>query len=384
MEEGQDIVQQEQQRPWPVDRAKVGLWLLGTLALIALLWVLWTASVIFIPLTAAFFVAVGVAPVGAWVRRRVPARLSWLGHVAAMLVVLGVMAAFFGSLWFVAQRVVEEFPKYAGEVQRLWGEADGWVEGTKAELLGPAAEGGGAGGETTGGEEGGGQSDPISGWVMTLLSSVQYTASMLVLIVFLALLMLMEAPVWQEKIARTLGRDSCGKATDAVAAISQQFRRYLVVSSVLGIITGVLYILWLSLFGLDFVLLWGLLAFLLNFIPLAGSLVAGVLPVMLALVQKDWGTALMVGAGIMVIEQVMGNLVAPRMEGRQLAISPLVIMVSLLLWNWLWGAAGALLAPPIAVMIAITLSHVEALRPFAIFLSDRSDVERFEAHTRPD
>ncbi len=210
------------------------------------------------------------------------------------------------------------------------------------------------------------------------------SASTLVLIVFLALLMLMEGPAWREKLVLTLGRERCRTVTEATAAIARQFRRYLVVSSVLGLITGVLYIAWLSLFGVGFVFLWGLLAFLLNYLPFAGSLIAGALPVLVAVAQKDAGTALIVAGGLLVIEQVMGNFIAPRLQGRQLAISPLVVMVSLLLWSWLWGTAGALLAVPMTVLIAIALSHADAARLYAILFSDDGDRERFEARTRPE
>lgn len=371
-------MEQDRHRPWPTGYARIGLWLLGILAAVAVLWVLRSAAVVVIPLTGAFFVAVSVAPVNRWVRERVPARLSWLGHAAAMLAVLGVLAAFFGCIWFVASQVAEEFPKHAGELQRLWAQANDWVRGTKAGVLGAVAQAREQAGE------GGMQADMVSGFARDVLASARRTASTLALVVFLALLMLVEAPAWREKAVDALGRERCRMATDVVAAVARQFRRYIVVSSTLGIITGVLYILWLSLFGLDFVFLWGLLAFLLNFIPVAGSVVAGALPVMLVLVQTDAGTALIVAAGLMVIEQVMGNLVAPRLQGRQLAISPLVIMTSLLLWTWLWGAAGALLAAPMAVMAAIALSHVGASRRFAILLADTDDAERFEAHTRPE
>lgn len=226
--------------------------------------------------------------------------------------------------------------------------------------------------------------DPITGFAKTALSSAGQTISTLVLTVFLSLLMQLEAPVWREKIVITLGRERCRIAVEAVAAIAQQFRRYLVVSSVLGLITGALYIGWLSLFGVDLVLLWGFLAFLLNYVPVVGSVVAGALPVLLVVATQDAGTAMAVAAGLLMIEQVMGNFVAPHMQGKQLAISPLVVMIALLLWSWLWGAAGALLAAPMAVLIAITLNHADALRPFAIFMSDKSDRERFDAHTHPE
>ncbi len=92
----------------------------------------------------------------------------------------------------------------------------------------------------------------------------------------------------------------------------------------------------------------------------------------------------MVAGGLLVIEQVMGNFIGPRLEGKQLAISPLVIISSLLLWSWLWGAAGTVLAVPMTVLIAIALSHIDALRPFAFVLSDKSDRRRFEERTRPE
>lgn len=363
-----------------IDRVNLALWLLGILAGVAVLWVLQAAASILIPVISAFFVAVAVAPVSRWVRERVPRRLSWLGLAASMLLILGILAAFFGSMALVAQRVAEDFPQYAEALGKLWAKVDGWIQGAKADLA-PAA---GQGGDQQGGQGGEVPVDPITGFAKAALASAGQTASILVLTVFLALLMQLEAPVWREKIVMTLGRDRCRAAVEAVAAIAQQFRRYLVVSSVLGLITGALYIGWLSLFGVDLVLLWGLLAFLLNYVPVVGSVVAGALPVLLAVATKDAGTATAVAAGLLVIEQVMGNFVAPHMQGKQLAISPLVVMIALLLWSWLWGAAGALLAAPMAVLIAITLNHADALRPFAIFMSDKSDRERFDAHTHAE
>jgi AI-2 transport protein TqsA len=362
-----------------VDRVNLALWLLGVLAAVAALWVLQAAASILIPLASAFFVAVAVAPVGRWVRERVPRRLSWLGLTATMLLILVILAAFFGSMALVAQRVAEDFPQYAEAMGKLWAKANHWLQGAKdltAQGGQEAGQGAGQGGEVP--------VDPITGFAKTALSSAGQTISTLVLTVFLSLLMQLEAPVWREKIVITLGRERCRMAVEAVTAIAQQFRRYLVVSSVLGLITGALYMGWLSLFGVDLVLLWGFLAFLLNYVPVVGSVVAGVLPVLLVLATQDAGTAMAVAAGLLVIEQVMGNFVAPHMQGKQLAISPLVVMIALLLWSWLWGAAGALLAAPMAVLIAITLNHADALRPFAIFMSDKSDRERFDAHTHPE
>lgn len=310
-----------------IDRVRLALWLLGILAGAASLWVLQATASILIPLVSAFFVAVAVAPVSRWVRDRVPRRLSWLGLAASMLLILTILAAFFGSMALVAQRVAEDFPQYADALGKLWAKVNGWLQGAKADLAAQSGQGAGQGGDQ-GSEV---PVDPITGFAKAALSSAGQTVSILVLTVFLSLLMQLEAPVWREKIVMTLGRERCRMAVEAVMAIAQQFRRYLVVSSVLGLITGALYIGWLSLFGVDLVLLWGFLAFLLNYVPVVGSVVAGVLPVLLTLATQDAGTAMAVAGGLLVIEQVMGNFVAPHMQGKQLAISPLVVMVALLL-----------------------------------------------------
>jgi AI-2 transport protein TqsA len=105
---------------------------------------------------------------------------------------------------------------------------------------------------------------------------------------------------------------------------------------------------------------------------------------MMALLQTDPTTTLIVAGGLLVIEQIMGNLIAPWVQGKQLSISPLVIMVSLMLWSWLWGVSGALLAVPMTVLLAITLSHIDGIRPFAVYFSDKSDVKHFEESTRAE
>ncbi len=366
-------------RRWSIDRMTLGLWLLGLLAALAVLWGLGAASPVLIPLAGAFFVAVAVAPVGRWVRDRVPPRLALLGPLAAMLTVLLVLAVFAGGLWFVGQRVAGEVPRHAEELQRLWEQANGWIDGLREQFLGDF--GGNSGGNS---DNGGGGAEALSGLVASVLTAAREAVSTLVIVLFLALLMLVEAPVWREKIVKTLGPERCATTVTAVAAIAQQFRRFLLVSTTLGLITGALYIGWLSLFGIDFLFLWGFLAFLLNYIPVIGSVTAGAMPVLMALAQGGSTTALMVAGGLLVIEQVMGNFIGPRLEGRQLAISPLVIVSSLLLWSWLWGAAGTVLAVPMTVLIAIALSHIDALRPFAFVLSDKSDRRRFEARTRPE
>jgi AI-2 transport protein TqsA len=117
---------------------------------------------------------------------------------------------------------------------------------------------------------------------------------------------------------------------------------------------------------------------LLNFIPTVGSIIAGLLPVAYALVTKDPGTAAIVAGGLLVIEQVMGNFVDPLVLGRRIAVSPLVILVSLGFWTLVWGIPGAILAVPFTVLAILSMAHFEALKPAALLLTDRSSFEELE------
>jgi AI-2 transport protein TqsA len=110
--------------------------------------------------------------------------------------------------------------------------------------------------------------------------------------------------------------------------------------------------------------------FLLSFIPNLGSIISGVLPTIYAFLTKDIGTAIAVGAGLTVIEQVIGNYVDPRLQGRQISISPAVIFAGLLLFAWIWGVPGALLSTPVLIAAVIAFARVEALRPAALLLSN--------------
>ena len=189
-----------------------------------------------------------------------------------------------------------------------------------------------------------------------------------------------EAPTWRAKLAAVTRADHEVGWGRSVTAIAQRFRWYLVVRTVLGAITGTLYGLWTWAFGLEFALVWGLLGFLLNYIPTLGSIVAGALPIAFAFFTKDFGTALIIGAGLLVIEQVMGNFVDPRLQGKQLSLSPLVVLFSLLVWGWIWGVPGALLAVPLTVLITIVFTHLSGLRRIALMLSDERDLAALRLH----
>jgi predicted PurR-regulated permease PerM len=152
--------------------------------------------------------------------------------------------------------------------------------------------------------------------------------------------------------------------------IERRIEGYLWIKTLVSLLTAVLCYAVLATVGVDFASFWALLIFLFNFIPSIGSLFAVLLPTLLTLLQfGDIGIFLLVLACLSLIQAVLGNLVEPRLMGRTLNLSPLVIILSLTLWGSIWGVAGMFLCVPLTALLAIVLSKFEPTRPVAILLS---------------
>ena len=111
-----------------------------------------------------------------------------------------------------------------------------------------------------------------------------------------------------------------------------------------------------------------MLFFLLNYLPNIGSIIAGIPPTVLAFVQLGFGWGLLAAGGLIVLEQIMGNFLDPRLQGRYLE-RLLVVLLSVLLWGWIWGVPGALIAVPLTVTLILVCANTDALRPIAVLLA---------------
>jgi AI-2 transport protein TqsA len=279
------------------------------------------------------------------------------------------MVFFVGSILIAAQQVTNQLPQDASGWNALVPEAGAADLQDATGLLPRVASIIASAGDSFLGR----MAEWTVGYASTILGMTGTVLGGAVFVFFLTLMMLVEAPSWRDKLLHLAAPDSEDDALSAVREIAQRLRRYLLVRTVMGAVTALLYAGWLWLFGVELLFVWGLLAFVLNYIPTIGSLVAGIAPVIYAFLTRDPGTALFVGGGILVIEQVMGNYVDPRVQGSQVSISPLVVLVVLLFWVWIWGIAGAVLAVPITIAILIVSGHVTAMRPLAILLGDDPD-----------
>ncbi|RYF08288.1 MAG: AI-2E family transporter, partial [Oxalobacteraceae bacterium] len=146
--------------------------------------------------------------------------------------------------------------------------------------------------------------------------------------------------------------------------------RYLGTTLATSILTGVASSLWSWMTGLELVLVWGILNFLLNFVPVIGNIVGIVPPVLFAFIQfGGWQMPLLVFAGFVVLQMTISNVVYPILQGKQLSLSPLAIIVAMTFWSWVWGIAGALIAVPLTAAIVMICAQFDRSRWIAKLLS---------------
>lgn len=200
--------------------------------------------------------------------------------------------------------------------------------------------------------------DGEGSWVPMLLGELGNLFMQSAIVALLVIFMLFETLNFRDKVSLAL--ENPAPSLKRFSEFSLTLKRYLAVKTVISLATGIL--VWLSclIVGVEFPLLWGVLAFALNFIPNIGSAIAAVPPVLLLLVAQDGGVlqALLLAAAYLVINFVLGNLVEPRIMGQALGLSTFVAFLSLVVWGWMFGAAGMLLSVLLTMTLKIALdSH---------------------------
>ena len=331
---------------------------------VVVVWGLQFAAPVILPSALALFLAVLSLPIVVGLtRRRVPRAVAIFG---AMLVVVGI----FTVLVLAASRSLAELQGqlfvYVGRLQAL---RDRWLmalsdrfgvsfqELIDFDLINPEALAAFLGGTVA--------------QAASLLSTAFLV--LLVMVFFLA-----EATVFPQKLQYLL--EGSARGEERMNKVVAEIQSYLGIKTVISLATGLLLGVWCWVMGLDFPVLLGLIAFVLNYVPTVGSILAGIPAVLLSLILVGTlGHALVVTAGYVVVNTVFGNIIEPNLMGRRLGLSPLVVMLSLLFWGWTWGPVGALLSVPLTMVLKIWLENTRDLRWVAVLL-DRT-VPAIESET---
>jgi len=190
-------------------------------------------------------------------------------------------------------------------------------------------------------------------------------------IVLFVIFILSERGGIARKIVRGVGPQKAIDILDTMRRINKSVQQYLGLKTLISLLTGVLVSTALLLLDVPFPFLWGLLAFLLNFIPNIGSILAGVPPILVTLFDSgSISRTLIVAVAFIVIQTIVGNFIEPKVLGKGLDLSPLVVLFSLLFWGWVWGIPGMLLSVPLTAALKISLEQFDRTKPIAILLGD--------------
>ena len=328
-------------------------------AVVVVIYGMQAAKVLLIPfLLAVFFAMISVRPMLWLQKHRVPSFLAVLLIVIVMMSILGLVGTILGTS---IREFTAALPGYQARLNVLLDQALRLAaqfvdDETTVENLGDLI-------------------DP--GWAMglaaNLLNALRDVLTNAFLIIFTMVFILLEASGFGVKV-----RAAFGGGNDAFRKAGQFLRnlgRYLGIKTAVSMATGFLAWLATSLIGLDFPLLWGMLAFLLNYVPTIGSIIAAVPAVLLALIQLGVPEAASTAVAFMAINIAFGNFIEPRMMGYGVGISPLIVFMGLVFWGWVFGPVGMLLSVPLTMTLKMALESNPDTRWIAILIGSERDAE---------
>jgi len=310
------------------------------------------AAPIIVPFIFSIFIAIICAPLLSWLTtRHVPAALAVLMILSAIIFIAFLLMLGVGSS---IEQFSKALPGYQANLQGQFNAFINWLGslGIEATSLGISDA-----------------FNPGSAFkaVNKLLNGLGNMFTNMFLILFTVLFILLEASSFPLKLKAMVKQDNI--EIDFVDHFLTSVQRYVGLKTITSLATGALVTILLSIQGVDFPVLWGILAFLLNYIPNIGSIIAAVPAVLLALIQFGPSMALGTALGYLVINVLIGNVIEPRVMGRGMGLSVLVVFLSLIFWGWVFGPMGMILSVPLTMLAKLALENNESSRWIAVMLS---------------
>ncbi len=316
------------------------------------------AADILVPFLIAVFISIICAPLLFWLKRKgIPNALAVCSTLVVVLCAGLILVAFVGTS---LQGFMDALPGYQQQLTEKTAGLLEWLRGlgwnVSVKLLTDTINPGRAMG--------------IAANTLKGLSGVLTNVFMILLTV---VFILFEASTLPKKIAAALS----GPEEDSLARLAgfmNSLNRYLAIKTFFSLLTGLVVGIWLAVLGVDYPILWGLLAFFLNYVPNIGSIIAAIPACLLALIQLGTGPALLAALGYGAANLAFGSFLEPRFMGRRLGLSTLVVWLSLVFWGWVLGPVGMLLSVPLTMIVKIALESKEDTRRIAILLGSGINV----------
>jgi AI-2 transport protein TqsA len=216
----------------------------------------------------------------------------------------------------------------------------------------------------------------LTNLITGLLGSISNTLSNIFIVLLFLLFIIVGRNQLTSKLPLAFDSKNAIKIEHVFENIKHQIQAYIIAKTLISLLTALLFILVLYAFGIQFALVWGILTFLLNFIPTVGSIFATILPLSIAVIQfESYGPIIWLGLILFTIQTVIGNVIDPKYIGKSINLSPIVVLFALIFWGWLWGIAGMFLSVPIMVIIKIILENIPELRFISVLMSEQKKSE---------
>lgn len=321
-------------------------------------WAANIAAVVVLPIVASLLLCVMFWPVRMWMSRWVP---GWVAAVACCGAMIVTAVAFVGLASYATVSAAEQFleskEKYVEQYEGLRDSLTNigmpvdvlpklnreQIQANEQRLLGVETR------------------RKITMLVTGGLRSAAGIAAALLLTILLAFLAMLEGERWARWARENLSRKLSDALYEFTVDVSSLTRWYFLGKTIAGLVSGGATWLWLMSMDVPMAAVWGMFTFFMNFIPNVGALISGAPPTLIAIVELGWGGGLAVGAGLIVIETLVGNVLEPFVQGSMMELTAFVVLASLIFWGWLWGIAGAVMAPVLtAAIIAAVRSFVSA------------------------
>jgi len=297
------------------------------------------ASVIVVPFLLALFLAIILAPLFLWLKKKgVPQGIALLLIVILLFGSIGTLVMLIGtSVQDFSHNVPLYESKLRADFRNLLAVLDGYnITVPKEDIISMFA------------------TDSVMEYIAKTLKSLGGLLTNSLMIIVTVVFMLMEISQFTKKLER-----ANSKSLNSFVAISDNIKRFILLKSMTSAATGIIVTIGLKFFDIHYAVLWGVVAFLLNFIPNIGSIIAAIPAVLMAMVQYDIGTALAVTGLYVAVNVTIGSILEPRIMGQGLGLSTLVVFLSLIFWGWLLGPVGMLLSVPLTIMVKIVLDAQE-------------------------
>ncbi|HKI77146.1 MAG TPA: AI-2E family transporter [Ignavibacteriaceae bacterium] len=211
-----------------------------------------------------------------------------------------------------------------------------------------------------------------AGIIQSIFNSLSALLSNLFISLIFWIFMILGKKNFEERIKVAFASKS-DTISKILISINTQLQSYLVIKTIVSIITALIVSIILWAYGIDFPLAWGILTFLFNFIPNIGSILISIFPILVALIEYGFGfTSISMAVLLFFNQSIMGNFIEPHFMGRQMDLSTVFVLFSLIFWGWIWGIVGMFLSVPIAAAMKIICSNFEPLKPLAVLMGSNA------------